>query len=395
MDTLKGFVEPFNRMLTDQLGPFGPLVLAGVLGLFLILMTLPILLKKQKDPLEKLREARTGATPQAGEKSLRMDAKKDKLEKYSTFLEPQDEAQYSAIKLKLTQAGYRSKNAVRHYHFAQFALGILLLIAGVAYAMLQSLNDNPMTPTKMMLCILGPGIAGYMLPKYWVTKRQQKRQQEITNGFPDALDMMLVCVEAGQSLDQSIIRVGKEIRAGFPALADEFDIVSYEVKAGKDRINVLRDMSERAGVMDVASFVTVLIQSATFGTSIAEALRVYAAEMRDKRVMRAEEKANKLADQDDPRHDDVDGTAAPHHPDRAIALRHLQDAQRRRQLLPRGVMPPPLQSRCPPCPLCPSAAGRLRVRGRPQCRSAGGVYAPAGRGPGDGDVDGLIVGPSG
>ncbi|HHS89421.1 MAG TPA: type II secretion system F family protein, partial [Rhodobacteraceae bacterium] len=99
---------------------------------------------------------------------------------------------------------------------------------------------------------------------------------------------------AGQSLDQSIVRVATEIRAGYPALADEYEMVANEMKAGKDRIQVLRDMSERAGVPDVSSFVTVLIQSATFGTSIAEALRVYAAEMRDKRVMRAEEKANTL-----------------------------------------------------------------------------------------------------
>jgi tight adherence protein C len=106
--------------------------------------------------------------------------------------------------------------------------------------------------------------------------------------------MMLVCVEAGQSLDQSIIRVSKEIRAGYPALADEFEMVSHEIKAGKDKSTVLRDMAERSGVMDVASFTTVLIQSQQFGTSIADALRVYASEMRDKRVMRAEEKANKL-----------------------------------------------------------------------------------------------------
>ena len=133
-----------------------------------------------------------------------------------------------------------------------------------------------------------------MAPKYWVTRRVDSRKEEITNGFPDALDMMLVCVEAGQSLDQSILRVAREIRAGFPALADEFEIVSHEMKAGKDRISVLKDMGERAGVADVASFVTVLVQSTSFGTSIAEALRVYAAEMRDKRVMRAEEKANTL-----------------------------------------------------------------------------------------------------
>ena len=132
-----------------------------------------------------------------------------------------------------------------------------------------------------------------------VRRRQSRglgdaRQQEIQNGFPDALDMLLVCVEAGQSLDQGIIRVSKELAAGYPALAEELEIVSAEVKAGKDKTNVLRGFAERAGVADVSSFVTVMIQSQQFGTSIAEALRVYAAEMRDKRVMRAEEKANKL-----------------------------------------------------------------------------------------------------
>ena len=105
---------------------------------------------------------------------------------------------------------------------------------------------------------------------------------------------MLVCVDAGQSLDQSISRVAKESRAGYPALADEFDIVANEVKAGKERAQVLKDMSERVGISDVSSFVTTLVQSATYGTSIADALRVYSAEMRDKRVMRAEEKANTL-----------------------------------------------------------------------------------------------------
>ena len=106
--------------------------------------------------------------------------------------------------------------------------------------------------------------------------------------------MMLVCVEAGQSLDQAIVRVGKELRASYPELAEEFEIVAYEMKAGKEKDKVLRDMGTRCGVQDVASFVTVMIQSAAFGTSIADALRVYAGEMRDKRVMRAEEAANKL-----------------------------------------------------------------------------------------------------
>lgn len=280
--------------LTDQLGPFGPILAVGILGMFLVLLTLPILLKKKVDPLDKLKSSgRATAKEVTKTQQLRNRSSKDKLEKYSDFLEPQDEEEYSAVKLKLLQAGYRSKTAVRTYHFLQFALGIGLLIVGVIIAIIQKTSGDPSTQT-LLITILGPGCVGYMLPKYWVTKRQQKRQEEIINGFPDSLDMMLVCVEAGQSLDQSIVRVAAEIRSGFPALADEYEIIAHEMKAGKDRIQVLRDMSERAGVPDVSSFVTVLIQSASFGTSVADALRVYASEMRDKRVMRAEEKANTL-----------------------------------------------------------------------------------------------------
>ncbi len=288
-------LDSFNTLLTDNLGPFGPLIAVGVLGVILILLTLPALLKKQRDPLDKLKEnAKNGSDAKANkQKALRSGSKNEKLDKYSTFLEPQDEKEYSAIRLKLLQAGYRGRDAVRTYYFLQFTLGVGGLVLGLMLVMLKMATGEPGT-SNIVMTMMMPGIVGYMAPKYWVTRRQGERQQEITNGFPDALDMMLVCVEAGQSLDQSIIRVSKEIRAGFPALADEFEIVANEMKAGKDKTQVLRDMGERAGVTDVSSFVTVMIQSAAFGTSIAEALRVYAGEMRDKRVMRAEEKANTL-----------------------------------------------------------------------------------------------------
>ena len=299
MEKIFALYDTANAFLTENFGSLGPLLVIGVLGMFLILLTLPILMKRQYDPLDKLREATRASaviTDKDGKKKkLRKGGggKADKLQKYSNFLEPQNEDEYSAVALKLLQAGYRSKDAVRTYHFLQFALGIMFLLLGIVYAIYTSVSGEP-TTQSLILSIVIPGAVGYMLPKYWVTRRQTARQEEITNGFPDSLDMMLVCVEAGQSLDQSIVRVSGEIRAGFPALADEFEMVAHEMKAGKDKTSVLRDMSERAGVADVASFVTVLIQSSTFGTSVAEALRVYASEMRDKRVMRAEEKANTL-----------------------------------------------------------------------------------------------------
>lgn len=282
-------------MIVDIFGPFGPLMLVGGLGIGLIVATLPFLLKQKEDPLEKLKRT-NAAGAQVGKgkgERLRQDSGNDKLEKYSNFLEPQNEEEYSSIKLKLLQAGYRSRNSVRMFHFAQFALGIAALLAGVAYAVMQSQNGEP-TTQDTLLAILIPGACGYMFPKYWVTRRQAERQAAIENGFPDSLDLMLVCVEAGQSMEQAIMRVAHELKAGFAELAEEFEMVSYELKAGKDKGQVFRDMSERCGVQDIDSFVTVLIQSQQFGTPVSEALRVYGAEMRDKRVMRAEEKANKL-----------------------------------------------------------------------------------------------------
>lgn len=286
-------LDTLNTKLIDLLGPFGPLMAIGLLGVFLILLVLPIMIQKPVDPLDKLKETSRLRDAMDAPERLRASQGTNKLDKYSNFLEPQDEEEYSAIRLKLIQAGYRTKSAVKTYHFSQFALGMILLMFGVAYSIYQSSTGDPTTKATILSIVL-PGVVGYMLPKYWVNKRQQERQEQMVNGFPDSLDMMLVCVEAGQSLDQSIIRVAHELKAGFPALAEEYELVSHEMKAGKDKTQVLRDMAERAGVVDIASFVTVLIQSQQFGTSIAESLRVFSAEMRDKRVMRAEEKANTL-----------------------------------------------------------------------------------------------------
>ncbi|WP_306128145.1 type II secretion system F family protein [Roseovarius sp. MMSF_3350] len=281
--------------MTDTLGPFGPLIAVGTLGVLLVLLTIPILIRESNDPLDKIKKAsRSGVSQEEQKKKLRSGQRNEKLDKYAKFLEPEDEKQLSQIRLTLLQAGYRDRDAVRYFHFAQFALGIGFLILGVLYFVVFLAGDESTTTQQTLMYILGPGGVGYMLPKYWVTKRQQQRQQEIEEGFPDSLDMMLTCVEAGQSLDQAIIRVSKEIRASYPALADEFEIVSHQIKAGRDKPSVLNEMAERCGVQDISSFVTVLVQSQSFGTSIADALRVYAGEMRDKRVMRAEEKANKL-----------------------------------------------------------------------------------------------------
>ncbi|RMA44032.1 type II secretion system F family protein [Rhodophyticola porphyridii] len=290
MDFIQNLLASINEVMTGMFGDLGPLILVGGLGFLLVIVALPAFLFRKQDPLDKLRNQTKTEKEKTTGRALRVGGKDQRLDRFAQFLEPQNVDELSQVRLTLIRAGYRSKGAVQTFHFAQFALGLGLLAIGSIYVLIAP----GLSAQASILSVIVPGGIGYFLPKYWVTKRVQKRAEEITQGFPDALDLMLVCVEAGQSLDQAIIRVAKEMRAAYPALCEEFEMVAYEMKAGKDKTKVLRDMGERVDIQDVNSFVTVLIQSATFGTSVADALRVYASEMRDKRVLRAEEKANKL-----------------------------------------------------------------------------------------------------
>lgn len=303
-ETPDSFGELITMLMTDafdalvaKFGPMGPLYAFGAVAVLTVLAAAPLLLSRRADPLERLSKPVTDlrSLKAAGGSQpidrIRAEGGTNRLDPLKEYLEPKDEKELGEVRLKLMQAGYRSRSAVRTFYFARITGGAGLLVLALFY--LVAAGADLTQPRSMVIAALGL-ITGYFAPTYWVTRRQQERQGEIENGFPDALDLMLICVEAGQSLDQSLQRVAKEIRHAHPSLADEYAIVAAEMRAGKDRASVLRDFAQRAGVNDVSSFVTVLIQSATFGTSVAEALRVYASEMRDKRVMRAEEKANKL-----------------------------------------------------------------------------------------------------
>jgi tight adherence protein C len=287
-------LNDINTQIAEVMGPFGVIIILGALGIVLVLITVIMMVNQPEDPLDKLKRDQTMRRKNQGDgaATLRQKDGNAQLQKFATFLEPKDTEELSQKQLELRQAGYQSRDAVRMFYFAQMALGLIGLVIGVVYTNL--IVEVEMSTQKTIMWTLGPGAIGYWLPKYWITRRVAERKEQIEQGFPDALDMMLVCVEAGQSLDQCIVRVARELRASYAALADEFEVVAQEMKAGKDKVNVLNDMGTRCGVQDISSFVTVLVQSAAFGTSIADALRVYAEEMRDKRVMRAEEAANKL-----------------------------------------------------------------------------------------------------
>ena len=187
-------LETINTILVDMMGPLGPVIAVGFLGVILMLLTLPVLLKKVRDPMDRLRDdvkrggggggsSSQGENPEA---ALRRKKGTDKLDKYAKFLEPEDKEQLAGMKLKLLQAGYKQKSAVRTFHFMQFALGLFFLVIGLVYALFLAGDD--ISTRGVVIAIIGPGAIGYYLPKYWIERRRQERVEQIEAGFPDALD---------------------------------------------------------------------------------------------------------------------------------------------------------------------------------------------------------------
>jgi tight adherence protein C len=282
-------LDAARSYLVETLGPAGPVYAAAVLGGLLVLLALPALVQRRPDPLERFsfKDARL----ESELVRLRTAPESGSLHGLAPLLEPTDKEELSATRRELRAAGYKDPSSVRVLNLSRAALGIGLLSLGLLFLFILP-EDPALVPALTISGALG--LAGYSLPFYWVRRRIAARRQEMQDAFPDAMDMLLVCIEGGHSLDQAIARVASEIKVTGSPLAEELETVTNEFRAGKERAQVLRDFADRCAVGDISSFVTVLIQSASFGTSISQALRIYAAEMRDKRLMRAEEKANVL-----------------------------------------------------------------------------------------------------
>ncbi len=273
----------------ETYGPAAPFYVLAAIGIVMMIIALPFAMRKTRDPLERFNFS--DEKLRSDLVKLRDDSDDDSLKGLAEYLEPKDQEELGETRKMLRAAGYRGGAAVRQFYFARVALMMGLLLLGLFVFFVTP--EEPNIVFGGVMCGL-LALMGYFVPSYMVKRRIAARKQEIENAFPDAMDMMLVCIEGGQSLDQAMARVGEEMKKSAGPLAEEFQLVSHEFRAGKERVQVLRDFAARTAVQDVSSFVTVLIQSTSFGTSIAQALRVYAAEMRDKRLTRAEEKANVL-----------------------------------------------------------------------------------------------------
>jgi tight adherence protein C len=190
----------------------------------------------------------------------------------------------SSTQRLMVRAGYRKPEAVMAQHGVKILLplGLLSLVYFTGFY-----KQNPI----FILAIAAVG--GYLLPDFWLTSRIRKRQHIIRLALPDALDLLVICVEAGLALDQALLRVSQELRIAHPELCDELEIANGEMRIGKTRLDALRDLAARTGVDDLKSLVAMLIQTDRFGTSVAQSLRVQAEQLRTLRRQRAEEQAAK------------------------------------------------------------------------------------------------------
>lgn len=189
-------------------------------------------------------------------------------------------------------AGLRSASAPTVYFAIKTLLtlllpGLFLLFAGVGGLELDTQNG------ALVLVVLAA--IGYYAPNIWLSHKVKYRQRDLFENFPDAIDLMTVCVEAGLGLDAALAKVGEEIQVSSPVLAEEIRLVGLELRAGASREKALRNLAVRNGVEEIEALVGMLIQADRFGTSTAASLRVYSDELRTKRRLRAEEAAAKIA----------------------------------------------------------------------------------------------------
>jgi tight adherence protein C len=202
---------------------------------------------------------------------------------------PQSPKDSTTMQKRLFRAGYRSPGALKTLYGVKVALAVLLpLLASVVVASFPAVADY------RLMILASAAALGLFGPNEWVRMASRRRQKKIRRALPNALDLLVVCVESGLGLDQAIMQCAKELEHAHPEICQEFTLVNLELKAGKRRAEALRNLAERTGVDDVKKLVAVLIQADKFGTGVAQSLRGHSEYMRVRMRQVAEEKAAKL-----------------------------------------------------------------------------------------------------
>jgi tight adherence protein C len=267
-------------MPTELLLAFGVLALSVAIAAGYV--TLEVLAHKAPGR-QRLREA--GGATSVLETSLPLnDSTLDpRLARATRFL-PRSPKEMTRLRKRLARAGYHDAMSPVIYSIAELGLPLILFLLCLYL----------LGPSQGLLFGVLLGLLGYMIPGFWLSREVTKRKKMITNGLPDALDLLIVCVEAGLGLDQAIVKAAEELAVSHPALSEELAMLTTEVRAGKPRMEAFKNFAERTKVEEVRQLVSMLVQTDRFGTSVAQALRTQAEVSRTKRRQRAEERAAKI-----------------------------------------------------------------------------------------------------
>lgn len=254
-------------------------------ALFILIMGLRLIYADISDPVRR-RLYRTLGRPMNHTGTIAMQITQI-LNVADPFITPHEAAERFEVEARLLFAGFKSPNSLKIFYAIK-----LLLIIGLP--LLAWLLLPPMAGKKLMMALLMGAAAGFILPSVFLDKKIKERQKQLINGFPDTLDLLIVCTEAGLGLGMALHRVAQELTGIHPLLAAELQIVNAEISVGVERVEALYGLAKRTGLDEIRGLVGLLAQSITLGTSISEALRIYAEDFRDKRMQRAEEMAAKL-----------------------------------------------------------------------------------------------------
>lgn len=278
-----------NRAVGDE--DLARLLFIGAITLSVVLLvvTLALLVMGLQDPVQRrlgmLKRGHGGVGTTYAPSNLQL-----LLEQVGQRFVSVDQQNQSPVRQLLTHAGYRSASAVQVYWAVRLLLPLLML--GMALLLLPLLNNVSLRTGAL---ITASAVAvGWLVPAIYVDKRKQARMRRLRAAFPDALDLMVVCVESGLALPQAMERVAEEMLVSQPELAEELALVNAEIRAGIPSTQALKHLADRTGLEDVQGLVSLLAQSIRFGTSVADTLRVYSEEFRDRRTQAAEEQAAKV-----------------------------------------------------------------------------------------------------
>jgi len=242
---------------------------------------------------EQLKAGIVASTSKRRTKITHNNQRTDKLRGFLTTFKMLQESQVKEAQVKLMQAGIRSKELAIAVIFSRLILPIV--IGGTAVLMIYVMNHWPdLTPFKRFGAAAAALIGGYKAPDIFLQNKISKRSDAIRKGLPDALDLLVICAEAGLTVDASFGRVAKELGRGYPELGDELTLTSIELGFLTDRRTAFENLATRVTLDAVKGVVTTMIQTEKYGTPLASALRVLSAEFRNERMMRAEEKAARL-----------------------------------------------------------------------------------------------------